>query len=78
MENSKTFQIVPEPIEIQVFNCGKKVEIKGLGLHLLVSLEEKYPLLKIREGLRRLIESGRLKLAPTHLEPVLRHKELFK
>lgn len=67
----ETFQIVPNPIEVKV--SGRQVEVEGLGLHLLCSLEEDYPSWRIREAVKRLVNTGRLRLVPTHLEPVLKH-----
>lgn len=72
-----TFQVVTNPIEVEVSDSGREVEIKGCGLHLVVQLEEDYPLVKIREGIKRLANNGRLRMAPTHLEPVLKHKDMF-
>lgn len=76
MENPKhTFQIVTDPIEIQVSGSHREVEINGCGLHLVVCLEGDYSLSKIREGLKRLANNGRLRVAPTQLEPMLQHKD---
>jgi hypothetical protein len=73
----QVFQIVTDPIEVEVSDSGREVKIEGCGLHLVVYLEEDHSLPKIREGLKRLANAGRLKLAPTHLEPMLQHKDLL-
>jgi len=72
----RTFQVVPNPVEVSLYQAGHLVEIKGLGVHLLFSLNKKYSLTEIQKVVKRLIEEGRLAMAPKCMQSMLNHPEI--